>query len=1180
MSRFFSTFFEYAGYTNISPSFRTSPATSPWERRGTILMVVLTLLCLGLQNATAQTVSRTITGNVTTTTFAGGIAPVSGVSITASTDGNTSIVGTTQTDVSGNYRLVVTVPAASNVLVLKASRTAWQFAPDTIRIPLTVPPVDTTISGKSFQALTNSMTGKVTLAATVATTTIPFSSIVLTLKAADGTVLTTTNAVIQAGNNRQAAYQFNSIPTSGTYSVEASLNGVSNNIPRVRFDPARVIVAIPGTSTVDFTVTPVFPLLRGRVVANGFGLANVSVSAQLTGAITPYTLTTRTNSSGYYSFSIETTGTWTVTTSTPNYTTVPLQMITSVDITKDGAQLADFIATVERWTLSGNIRASDDGTGFFPTQLPTVLVQQVAGTGVVTVKDTSIQATLNGTSGQQSLYTYRIDVPNGIYKLTATLTDFSFITSGSLRLLSATTTATVNSAAFVIAPDVRATPTLFTISGEVGGMLINWTDGKQQAYRPVQGIPMIIQATETGRIFKRDTITNANGLYSFSVPKGDYRIGVNTNEYFHDNDIFITKLSKDSVINFKNLSSKQPKQAFGSIYYKNGIIAIPDVSIRVIQTLNDIISTATITTAADGRFFFNVTSGAIYTLEPSLEGHVFDPLKQTFFFNPPSSSTSNDYRVPGFLSTLAPIVVTGTLRTIPGLPFGNTAATISVTGQEAVHPTTTGTYSVILVGKLPGEEIMLSPVLQGYNFAPRTRTVIATTATSRGVASVGKTQILVENQDYRVLTTTAGIPLATISGSVLRTSASSTTGYVGVPDVAISDGTRLAITGADGRYSIRGVPNGSYTVTAFSPRWAILASTRTIRVENLKPSEADVTFGAIGTNSLNQPPVINRLVGNGTIYAQAGRVSTFQATAFQPFFVDPERDQLHYTVTIEDPTIIHARASDDNLTVEPLTAGNTILRVTALDTQGALTTATYRVVVGPQPDEPTSLLPINEGLNTNFNAPIIITRGALTQFAVYATTKAAADGNLLSVGCATPGDELGAFNANDECVGSVRLSGGDDVLTIWSEEPESGIKGLKPKEQPTYSINRRGTGVRVVFIQGVPLPWPIDRAVIGKIQCTETDIASGIQTTDVTLNAYPNPASGRISVEYSLPTPSATTLELFNIFGQKVLTLVREMQSVGRYTVSADVQDVPPGIYVCRLQSGTAVTTIKLSITR
>ncbi|GAB5410596.1 MAG: hypothetical protein BalsKO_29610 [Balneolaceae bacterium] len=74
---------------------------------------------------------------------------------------------------------------------------------------------------------------------------------------------------------------------------------------------------------------------------------------------------------------------------------------------------------------------------------------------------------------------------------------------------------------------------------------------------------------------------------------------------------------------------------------------------------------------------------------------------------------------------------------------------------------------------------------------------------------------------------------------------------------------------------------------------------------------------------------------------------------------------------------------------------------------------------------------------------------------------------------------------------------------------------------------------------------------------------------------YPNPFNPSTSISYALTNSSIVTLEVFNLLGQKVRTLVNgKAQKAGNYSVQFDAQGLSSGVYIyqLRLKEGFALT--------
>jgi hypothetical protein len=80
---------------------------------------------------------------------------------------------------------------------------------------------------------------------------------------------------------------------------------------------------------------------------------------------------------------------------------------------------------------------------------------------------------------------------------------------------------------------------------------------------------------------------------------------------------------------------------------------------------------------------------------------------------------------------------------------------------------------------------------------------------------------------------------------------------------------------------------------------------------------------------------------------------------------------------------------------------------------------------------------------------------------------------------------------------------------------------------------------------------------------------------------YPNPFNPSTTIEYSLGRPVNVKLEILNLLGQEVRTLVDETRSAGRYRIAwdgtnDDGEPVSSGVYLYRFQAGDVVQTRKM----
>jgi hypothetical protein len=79
----------------------------------------------------------------------------------------------------------------------------------------------------------------------------------------------------------------------------------------------------------------------------------------------------------------------------------------------------------------------------------------------------------------------------------------------------------------------------------------------------------------------------------------------------------------------------------------------------------------------------------------------------------------------------------------------------------------------------------------------------------------------------------------------------------------------------------------------------------------------------------------------------------------------------------------------------------------------------------------------------------------------------------------------------------------------------------------------------------------------------------------------PNPFARSTAIQYALPVEAFVTLEVFDLHGHRVATLVRGIQPPGRYTVPfganrSDRERLGSGVYFYRLQAGGHSVTRKM----
>jgi hypothetical protein len=77
---------------------------------------------------------------------------------------------------------------------------------------------------------------------------------------------------------------------------------------------------------------------------------------------------------------------------------------------------------------------------------------------------------------------------------------------------------------------------------------------------------------------------------------------------------------------------------------------------------------------------------------------------------------------------------------------------------------------------------------------------------------------------------------------------------------------------------------------------------------------------------------------------------------------------------------------------------------------------------------------------------------------------------------------------------------------------------------------------------------------------------------------YPNPFNPRTTIEYNLEKPGKVTLEVFNIAGQRLETIVDGNQTAGNHRIKINLTGRASGTYFCKLRVGDNVETRKMML--
>jgi Secretion system C-terminal sorting domain len=84
----------------------------------------------------------------------------------------------------------------------------------------------------------------------------------------------------------------------------------------------------------------------------------------------------------------------------------------------------------------------------------------------------------------------------------------------------------------------------------------------------------------------------------------------------------------------------------------------------------------------------------------------------------------------------------------------------------------------------------------------------------------------------------------------------------------------------------------------------------------------------------------------------------------------------------------------------------------------------------------------------------------------------------------------------------------------------------------------------------------------------EVEVSVNAPATFALDQNYPNPFNPTTMIHYSIPADQQVALNIYNLLGQKVMTLVNEVQKAGQHEVNFNASNLASGVYFYKLEAG------------
>ncbi len=158
------------------------------------------------------------------------------------------------------------------------------------------------------------------------------------------------------------------------------------------------------------------------------------------------------------------------------------------------------------------------------------------------------------------------------------------------------------------------------------------------------------------------------------------------------------------------------------------------------------------------------------------------------------------------------------------------------------------------------------------------------------------------------------------------------------------------------------------------------------------------------------------------------------------------------------------------------------------------------------------------------------------------------------------------------------VDGYDGVLSTGFQNPIGGEEAFYGSngfwQQETFDLSAYAfQSIRIKFDYGSDSSvitgdgWYIDDFLL-EFYMTDIEAEATVPNTFNIAQNYPNPFNARTTIEYNLPLDTRVTLDIFDILGRKIETLVNGNQSSGAHAVVWNADKVASGLYFYRIQAG------------
>ncbi len=133
---------------------------------------------------------------------------------------------------------------------------------------------------------------------------------------------------------------------------------------------------------------------------------------------------------------------------------------------------------------------------------------------------------------------------------------------------------------------------------------------------------------------------------------------------------------------------------------------------------------------------------------------------------------------------------------------------------------------------------------------------------------------------------------------------------------------------------------------------------------------------------------------------------------------------------------------------------------------------------------------------------------------------------------------------------------------------------------PAANQNGPAFGLFVAFTDGTVIALPAAKNTGGGFAASKADGENNLPGAYQLEQNYPNPFNPTTTISFALPEASRVTLQVFNILGQEVSTLVDGELAAGTHEIDFDAGSLATGVYFYRLSTDSFNDTRKMMLVK